>query len=91
MQKYQSGKSQLDQPKCNKGRPRKLDNRAVRKIICTMPKLREEYASFSSKHVKLEASMPDNVSNHCMRRCLNRQGYNNTKSRKKGVLSKILP
>ena len=64
----------VDQCKFNKGRPRKLDNRAVRKIIRTIPRLKEEYASFSSKRVKLGASIPENVSNRCVRRCLNRQG-----------------
>ena len=82
------GEKPVDQRKFNKGRPRKLDNRAVRKIIRTIPKLREEYGSFSSKRVKLEASIPENVSNRCVRRCLNRQGYHYRKSRKKGVLSR---
>ena len=82
------GESLIDNRKFNWGRPRKLTERDKRSILKTIPKLRSEVGSFTSKRVKLEAGIGEDISNRTVRRCLNESGYKYRQSRKKGLLSK---
>ena len=82
------GESLMDNRKFNSGRPRKLTERDKRSILKTIPKLRTEVGSFTSKRVKLEAGIGEDISNRTVRRCLNESGYKYRQSRKKGLLSK---
>ena len=80
--------SREDKRKKNKGRPRKLSIRDERKIIRSIPALRKEEGSFSSKRIAGHAGLArENISNRTIRRCLNRHGYNYRQSRKKGLMS----
>lgn len=78
----------FDKRKHNAGRPRKLTFRDIRRIKMTFPRLREHAPSFTSKKVKLEAGIGNDVSNKTVRRCMNNLGYHYCQSRKKGLLSK---
>ena len=71
----------------NKGRPRKLTLRDERSIIRTIHKLRNESVSFSSKRIKTEANIPEDVSCRNVRRFLSRKGYGYRQARKKGLLT----
>lgn len=90
---YRHAKRAIDDPvsdhrQFNKGRPTKLNDRAKRSILRVIPRLREEYGSFTVKRLKLEASLDDTVSDRSIRRCLNSLGYRYKQSRRKGLMSK---
>ena len=70
-----------------KHRKRKLTSRDERNIIRTVHKLRNESACFSSKRIKSEANISEDVSCRNVRRFLNRKGYGYRQARKKGLLT----
>lgn len=72
----------------NKGRPKKLSSRDVRKLSSSVQSLREEVGDFYSTDVQRDANMQDDVSNRTVRRALHAEGYNYTQCRKKGQLVK---
>ena len=81
------GEEVFDKRRQNKGRPRKLTLRDERSIIRTRHKLRNESVSFSSKRIKTEANIPEDVSCRNVRRFLSRKGYRYRQARKKGLLT----
>ena len=81
------GEEVCDKRRQNKGRPRKLSLRDERSIIRTIHKPRNESVSFSSKRIKTEANIPEDVSCRNVRRFLSRKGYGYRQARKKGLLT----
>ncbi len=77
------GEAIFDKRRLNKGRPRKLTLRDERGIIRALKKLRNESVSFSSRRIKTEANVPEDVSCRNVRRFLNRKGYGYRQARKK--------
>ena len=75
----------FDRRKLNKGRPRKLDAKADRRIGRALKQLRVSDGDFASPRIQV-ASGTEHVSNRTVRRSLNRQGYCHLTTRKKGVL-----
>ena len=71
----------------NMGRPKKLSTRDKRHIMCAVATLTEVDRNFSSKRIKLEAGV-GSVSDHTVRRYLNRERLFYLQSRKKGLMSK---
>ena len=71
----------------NTGRPRKLTSRDERNIIRTVHKLHNESSCFSSKRIKSEANISEDVSCRNVRRFLSRKGYRYRQARKKGLLT----
>lgn len=80
-----NGEAVFDKRKLNKGRPKKLTVQDKRRILRTIPKLREELGNFTSKRVQLESGAT-HVSNRTVRNVLNKEGYHYLRSRKKGLL-----
>ena len=81
------GEKAGDKRKFNKGRPEILTTRDKRCIMNAIPKLRKDDVSFTSKRLKLEAGIADNISDRTVRRCLNKQGFGFRQLRKKGLLT----
>ena len=81
-----NGEPVFDKRKLNKGRPRKFSAHDERSMTRTIPKLRKECGSFTSKRLQLESGT-SHVSNRTFRRHLNAGGYKYLQSRKKGRMS----
>ena len=80
----------FDKRKHNKGRPRKLSIRDERDIIRHLRLCRTTIGYFSASRLRTMAGISPDVSPWCIRRMLNRHGYQNLYSRKKG-LKTLLP
>ncbi len=80
----------FDKRKHNKGRPRKLSIRDERNIIRHLRLCRTTIGYFSASRLRTMAGISPDVSPWCIRRILNRHGYQNLHSRKKG-LKTLLP
>ncbi len=80
----------FDKRKHNKGRPRKLSIRDERNIIRHLRLCRTTIGYFSASRLRTMARISPDVSPRCIRRILNRHGYQNLHSRKKG-LKTLLP
>ena len=78
--------SRVNKSTRNAGRPPKLSTRDKRKILRSIPQLRNLEGSFSSRRVATHAGIT-NVSNRTVRRCLNNAGYGFYQSRKKGLMN----
>ena len=72
----------------NKGRPSKLTPKDKRRILRSVPKLRDTDGSFTSPRIAVEAGVEDKVSNRTIRRVLRSDGYSYLRSRKKGLMTK---
>ena len=81
----------FDKGKHNKGRPTKLISiRDERNIIRHLRLCRTTIGYFSASRLRTMAGISPDVSPWCIRRILNRHGYQNLHSRKKG-LKTLLP
>ena len=76
-----------DARKFNRGRPKKLTARDVRKITRAIVKLRRFAGTFSSIRIQEEAQLT-HISSRTFRRHLHKLGYTYRQSRKKGLLTK---
>ena len=76
--------------KCKKkGRPRKLNSRNVRSLICTLKVLRLHEPNVSVKSLVIETGLSlDAVNQGTFSRILNENGYGFLQRGKKGILSK---
>ena len=77
----------INKRKSYPGRPPKLTDRDIRKILRAIPQLREREGSFSSKRVAIHAGLENKVSNRSIRRVLNNNGYGYRVTRKKGLMT----
>ncbi len=80
----------VQKKKTNKGgRPKKLSERNMRKLLRTLKSLREWAGTFTSKRLAKEAGINfKNVSMRTVRRAMNEAGYKYLQARKKGILKK---
>lgn len=78
----------FDKRKHNKGRPRKLSIRDERNIIRHLRLCRTTIGSFSASRLRTMAGISPDVSPWCIRRTLNRHGYQYLHSRKKGLMTR---
>ena len=75
-----------DKRKHNSGRPPKLTQRDERNILRSIPRLRRTKGHFTSFDVQNECGLT-HLNNRIIRNCLNKNGVNFLRSRKKGILS----
>lgn len=79
----------VDSRHSNKGRPRKLSERDVRKLISSLHKLRKTYGNFASTDIQRDAGISQkDVSNRTIRQSLGKEGYAYSQCRRKGQLLK---
>ena len=81
-----NGEPVFDHRKLNKGRPRKFSAHDERSLKPTIPKLRKDVRSFTSRGLQLESGT-SHVSNRTLWRHLDYGGYKYLQSRKKGRMS----
>ena len=80
------GEEPIDKRTLNRGRPRKLDDRDMRKVRRSVSLLRESHGSFSSQVLQHCTGQLSHVSNSTFRRYLRRMGYGYRVTRRKGML-----
>ena len=78
----------VDKRKFNKGRPKILTIREERKVIRSIPLLRQTVGSYGVKRLRVFAGINKNVCDQTVRNLLKANGYQYLHSRKKGLLKK---
>ena len=82
------GEKTEDRRHNNPGHPRKLSQRDERKLVQQIKKLRSTTGVFHSKHIQQAAGLSEKIySNRCVRRSLNRNGYQYRQCRRKGQVT----
>ena len=76
----------VDGRKSNLGRPKKMTDRDERILLRTIERLRQLHDSFTVKRLRIEAGL-HHVSTRTINRCLNKNKYKYSQSRKKGLLT----
>ena len=81
-----NGEPVFNHRRLNKGRPRKFSAHDERSMKQTIPKLRKDVGSFTSRCLQLESGT-SHISNRKFGRYLNHGSYKYLQSRKKGCMS----
>ena len=76
----------LKKKRASHGRKRKMSLRQERLILCSIPVLQEREGSFTLKRL-MQYKRILGISDHTIRRLLNRNGYYYLQARKKGLMS----
>ena len=82
------GQQPKDRRHENKGRPPKLSTRDKRVIIRELPRIKNEFGSYTSKKVLIETNLQDQVSPRTLRRFLNNSGLRYLHTGKKRLMTK---